>query len=65
MRVADGGVVDEKRLRGQLRYPVAVGTLVVFLTPAVSVQVLAHAAQLARRGTSTIVVDTLPVHGVR
>lgn len=60
VRVADGGVVDEKRLAGQLRHPVAVGTLVVFLTPAVSVHVLAHAAQLARRGTSTIVVDTLP-----
>ncbi|WP_404381756.1 DUF58 domain-containing protein [Knoellia locipacati] len=60
VRVADGGVVDEKRLRGQLLHPVSAGTLVVFLTPAVSVQVLAHAAQLARRGTSTIVVDTLP-----
>ena len=60
IRVGDGGVVDEKRLAGQLRHPVAVGTLVVFLTPAVSVQVLAHATQLARRGTSTIVVDTLP-----
>lgn len=60
VRVGDGGVVDEKRLAGQLRHPVAVGTLVVFLTPAVSVQVLAHATQLARRGTSTIVVDTLP-----
>jgi uncharacterized protein (DUF58 family) len=60
VRVADGGVVDEKRLRGQLRHPVAVGTLVVFLTPAISVEVLAHASALARRGTSTIVVDTLP-----
>jgi uncharacterized protein (DUF58 family) len=60
VRVADGGVVDEKRLRGQLLHPVSAGTLVVFLTPAVSVQVLAHAAQLARRGTSTVVVDTLP-----
>ncbi|KGN34743.1 hypothetical protein N802_01390 [Knoellia sinensis KCTC 19936] len=60
VRVADGGVVDEKRLRGQLRHPISAGTLVVFLTPAVNVQVLAHAAQLARRGTSVIVVDTLP-----
>ncbi|GGB70535.1 hypothetical protein N798_12275 [Knoellia flava TL1] len=60
VRVADGGVVDEKRLRGQLLHPVSAGTLVVFLTPAVSVSVLAHAAQLSRRGTSTIVVDTLP-----
>ena len=60
VRVADGGVVDEKRLRGQLHHPISAGTLVVFLTPAVSVQILAHAAQLARRGTSTIVVDTLP-----
>ena len=60
VRVADGGVVDEKRLRGQLQHPVSAGTLVVFLTPAVSVSVLAHAAQLSRRGTSTIVVDTLP-----
>lgn len=60
VRVADGGVVDEKRLRGQLLHPVSAGTLVVFLTPAVSVSVLAHAARLSRRGTSTIVVDTLP-----
>lgn len=60
VRVADGGVVDEKRLRGQLRHPVSVGTLVVFLTPAISVEVLAHASALARRGTSTVVVDTLP-----
>lgn len=60
VRVADGGVVDEKRLQGQLRHPVSVGTLVVFLTPAVSVEVLAHASALARRGTSTVVVDTLP-----
>lgn len=60
VRVADGGVIDEKRLRGQLRHPVSVGTLVVFLTPAVSVEVLAHASALARRGTSTVVVDTLP-----
>lgn len=60
VRVADGGVIDEKRLRGQLRHPVGVGTLVVFLTPAISVEVLAHASALARRGTSTVVVDTLP-----
>ncbi len=60
VRVADGGVVDEKRLQGQLRHPVSVGTLVVFLTPAISVEVLAHASALARRGTSTVVVDTLP-----
>lgn len=60
VRVADGGVVDEKRLRGQLQHPVSAGTLVVFLTPAVSVEVLAHAARLSRRGTSSIVVDTLP-----
>lgn len=60
VRVADGGVVDEKRLQGQLRHPVPVGTLVVFLTPAISVEVLAHASALARRGTSTVVVDTLP-----
>lgn len=60
VRVADGGVIDAKRLHGQLRHPVSVGTLVVFLTPAVSVEVLAHASALARRGTSTVVVDTLP-----
>jgi uncharacterized protein (DUF58 family) len=60
VRVADGGVIDEKRLQGQLRHPVSAGTLVVFLTPAISVEVLAHASALARRGTSTVVVDTLP-----
>lgn len=60
VRVADGGVVDKKRLRGQLHHPVSAGTLVVFLTPAVSVEVLAHAAALARQGRSTVVVDTLP-----
>lgn len=60
VRVADGGVVDQKRLQGHLRHPVSVGTIVVFLTPAISVEVLAHASALARRGTSTVVVDTLP-----
>lgn len=60
VRVADGGVVDKKRLHGQLRHPVSAGTLVVFLTPAVSVEVLAHACALARQGRSTVVVDTLP-----
>ncbi|KGN39572.1 DUF58 domain-containing protein [Knoellia subterranea] len=60
VRVADGGVVDEKRLQGQLRHPVSAGTLVVVFTPAISVGVLAHAAALARRGTPTVVVDTLP-----
>lgn len=61
VRVADGGVVDKRRLRAQLRHPVPFGTLVVVLTPAVSVDVLAHAAQLARRGQPVVVVDTLPV----
>lgn len=60
VRVADGGVVDQKRLRGQLVHPVSGGTLVVLLTPAVSVEVLAHAANLSRRGIATVVVDTLP-----
>ncbi|MFC7489275.1 MULTISPECIES: DUF58 domain-containing protein [unclassified Knoellia] len=60
VRVADGGVVDHRRLRGQLRHPVSAGTLVVILTPAVSVEVLAHACALARQGRSTVVVDTLP-----
>jgi uncharacterized protein (DUF58 family) len=60
VRVADSTVSDEKRLRTQLRHHVGAGTLVVVLTPAVSVDVLAHAVSLARRGVSVVAVDTLP-----
>jgi len=60
VQVADSTVGDEKRLRSQLRHHVGAGTLVVVLTPAVSVDVLAHAVSLARRGVSVVAVDTLP-----
>jgi uncharacterized protein (DUF58 family) len=62
VRVADGTVSDEKRLRSQLRHRVPAGTLAVILTPAISPEVLAHAVSLARRGVSVVTVDTLPPH---
>ncbi len=62
IRVADGGVSDEKRLRSQLRHRVSAGTLAIILTPAISPQVLAHAVSLSRRGTAVVTVDTLPPH---
>ncbi|MDR6861858.1 DUF58 domain-containing protein [Phycicoccus sp. 3266] len=65
VRVADSTVSDEKRLRGQLRHHVGAGTLVVVLTPAVSVQVLAHAVSLARRGVAVVAIDTLPADFAR
>lgn len=60
VRVADGTVSDEKRLRSQLRHHVSAGTLAVILTPAISPEVLAHAVALSRRGISVVTVDTLP-----
>lgn len=60
VRVADSTVSDERRLRTQLRHHVGAGTLVVVLTPAVSVDVLAHAVSLARRGVAVVAIDTLP-----
>jgi len=57
---ANGTVVDEKRLRGQLRHRVGTGALVVVLTPAISSEVLGHALALSRRGIPAIVIDTLP-----
>lgn len=60
VRVADGTVSDEKRLRTQLRHHVSAGTLAILLTPAISPQVLAHGVSLARRGISVVTVDTLP-----
>ncbi|GAB3447865.1 hypothetical protein GCM10027517_32240 [Phycicoccus ginsengisoli] len=60
VRVADSTVSDERRLQTQLRHHVGAGTLVIVLTPAVSVDVLAHAVSLARRGVSVVAIDTLP-----
>jgi uncharacterized protein (DUF58 family) len=60
VKVADGTVSDEKRLRSQLRHHVSAGTLAVILSPAISPEVLAHAVALARRGISVVTVDTLP-----
>lgn len=65
VRVADSTVSDEKRLTAQLRHHVGAGSLVIVLTPALSVTVLAHAVSLSRRGVSVVVVDTLPASFAR
>ncbi|NHA67283.1 DUF58 domain-containing protein [Phycicoccus flavus] len=57
---ARGTVGEDRRLRAQLRRPVAPGAVVVLLSALVSGEALAHAVRLSRSGHVVLVVDTLP-----